>query len=125
MQRHLRWFRVPLLLAVLAGIACEGARELFSVLSAVHSEFPQQSAQVTRNNDGDLVLSLSTSQPGTLDSAGMTALAWRAASIAAKALPVTDSSRTVAVLLWQKAQPFAVPFAARFPIDSLRAVASK
>ena len=114
--------RIPLLVMLL--LACTEVRDLQSVLSAVQSEFPQQAIQVTRNNVGDLAVSLNSPQPSSLDSAAMAALAWRVAVTATRALPATDSSQTVVVLLWQSGTPFAVPFGERYPIDSVRAAPS-
>ena len=109
---------------VILPLACTEVRDLNSVLTAVRSEFPQQAIQVTRNYDGDLAVALNEPQPSSLDRAAMAALAWRVAVTATRALPVTDSSRTVVVVLWQAGTPFPVPFGERYQIDSVRAAAS-
>jgi hypothetical protein len=123
MKRKLsRIWRVRVFIpAALTLLACHASRTLGAVLVAVRHEFPSQSVQVTRNNDGDLLVALSNPQPAGLDSIALAQLAHRVAVIAANALPATDTSRTVAVVLWREGDPLPIPIGDRFAIDRLRA----
>lgn len=125
MKTPQRLSHIPLTLALCAVVACESLGGLYAVLKAVRDEFPGQSVQVTRNNDGDLLVALNEPQLSPLDSVAKVALAWRVGVVAARALPLTDSSRTVAVLLWEPGDPSPIPFGDRFSIDSLRAAAPR